>query len=73
MTVRHDNLLSGEETMGNVENEDSLTKQFLAELESTAQDEVHKRLIKAYREPDPVRAMEAEFSTILLEVLHDKA
>jgi len=41
------------------------------DLDARLTDEIHKRIIKAYDNSDPVRAMENELGKILLEVLDD--
>jgi hypothetical protein len=43
--------------------------EFLAELEASISDPVHKRLIQAYKGDDPTNSMESELKAILLEIL----
>lgn len=47
----------------------SLQNKFLAELLEEVTNPLHKRLLEAYRESDPVDSMENELGKILLEVL----
>jgi hypothetical protein len=44
--------------------------QFLEELEKELSDDIHRRLIRACQGSDPVKSMESELGTILLEILH---
>lgn len=41
----------------------------LEELQGTLENPLHKRLIQAYDGKDPLKSMESELQTILLEVL----
>jgi len=47
---------------------DSCSK-YLEELSQGVSDEVHKRLIEAYRGENPVESMESELRKIIMEVV----
>ena len=42
------------------------------ELNERLPNPIHRRVLKAYRDPDPVRAMEEELGKILLEVIENE-
>lgn len=42
---------------------------YLEELLGGVQDEVHKRIIEAYRGENPVESMESELRKIIMEVM----
>jgi len=49
--------------------EDQGCKTYLKELLSGIQDDVHKRLIEAYRGENPLESMESELRKIIMEVV----
>lgn len=54
------------------ENKQSRHEIYINELSERLENPLHKRVLKAYNSPDPVRAMEAELGKILLEVLENE-
>lgn len=44
---------------------------FLVAVEAKTTDSVHRRLLRACREPDPASAMETELGKIVNEILHE--
>jgi hypothetical protein len=44
--------------------------EYLNELLSVLSDPLHKRLVKAYQEDDPVHSMESELAKIIMEILN---
>lgn len=54
------------------ENEQPRHEIFINELSERLENPIHKRVLKAYHSPDPVRAMETELGKILLEVLENE-
>ena len=62
--------------MSNMDNNsisrDSSQKDYLEELSEVLSDTYHKRLIRAYKDDDPVQSMESELGKILLEVLNNE-
>jgi len=55
--------------MGNKKNIKSKYSEYLIELLEIIEDTLHKRIIKAFDDEDPVRSMEAELGKALLEML----
>lgn len=52
-----------------VSSEKSRHEQFLDELQREVSDFLHRRLIQAYRDDNPVQSMESELTKILFEVM----
>ena len=45
-------------------------EKYLKELDDLTEDPIHKRLINAYKENNPMESMEAELGRILAEVMN---
>ena len=55
--------------MSDNETSPSQSEKFLSELLEEISDPIHKRIIMAYQDSDPIHSMEIELGKILLEVL----
>jgi hypothetical protein len=47
----------------------SLLNKFLKEVKEKLQNPIHKRIIEAYKEDDPLHSMEEELGKIIMEIL----